>query len=206
MRLILASQSRRRADLLTAAGIGFEARPVDIDESPLPGEAPAAYVARLARAKAEAVRSDGAAVPVLGADTVVVVDGEALGKPVDDQDAIRMLRRLAGRVHEVMTGVALRVEQRTLECVETTEVRFLPMSEAEIAWYVATGEPHDKAGAYAIQGRGSVFIDRIVGSYSNVVGLPVATVYRMLRDVSAGGSRRGRPSVVRGVWRPDTGV
>lgn len=188
MRLILASKSPRRAELLTAAGIGFEVCAVDVDESPLPGEAPAAYVARLARTKAEAVRADAAVVPVLGADTVVVIDGEALGKPVNDEDAIRMLRRLAGRAHEVLTGIALRVEQRTLECVVVTEVRFLPMSDVEIAWYVSTGEPHDKAGAYAIQGRASRFVDRIIGSYSNVVGLPVATVYRLLREASVGGS------------------
>jgi septum formation protein len=129
---------------------------------------------------------------VLGADTVVVLDGDTLGKPVDDGDAARMLRRLSGRTHEVLTGVALCIAGRCLSAVERTAVEFAPLTDADIAWYVASGEPRDKAGAYAIQGRASRFVVRIDGSYSNVVGLPVATVHRLLTALTPDGE--GRPA------------
>lgn len=143
-------------------------------------------MARIAAAKARAV---GCRIPgsvILGADTAVVLDEEVLGKPRDDREAAAMLRRLSGRTHRVMTGVALRRGEEVVQEVAVTRVRFLRLSEAEVAWYVATGEPRDKAGAYAIQGLGSRFIEWIEGSYSNVVGLPVATVYRLLRAWGAG--------------------
>lgn len=183
MRLILASGSPRRAELLRAAGFVFDAQPQQVDERLLLGEEPAAHVLRLAREKALLADCRGPGTLVLAADTIVVIDGVVLGKPADDREAAQMLRRLSGRAHEVLTGVALRGDGRLIAEVERTAVRFLPLSEAEIAWYVATGEPRDKAGAYAIQGLGSRFVDRIDGSYSNVVGLPVARVYRMLREV-----------------------
>lgn len=182
MRLILASRSPRRAELLRAAGFEFEVIPTDVDERIGQGEPPGQYVVRVAAAKAWAVGARVSGAVVLAADTAVVLDGEVLGKPVDDDEARRMLRRLSGRAHHVMTGVALYRGGETVQDLVVTQVRFAPLSETEIAWYVATGEPRDKAGAYGIQGRGSRFIDWIEGSYSNVVGLPVATVYRLLRQ------------------------
>jgi septum formation protein len=170
--LILASRSPRRAELLTAAGIPFTVSTVDIDETPQSGEAPLDYVRRMAREKAAAVSGD----LVLAADTIVVVDGEILGKPNDRADAIRMLRQLSGREHEVITAVCL----RGFVHHEITRVRFTPMSEAEITGYVDSGEPLDKAGAYGIQGIASRYVESIEGSYSNVVGLPVALVWRLL--------------------------
>jgi len=178
--LVLASASPRRADLLRAAGINFAVRAADVDETRLAGEPPEAYVIRLARAKAAAVARGGES--VLGSDTTVVVGGEILGKPLDGPDAGRMLRLLSGRWHEVLTGVALRRRGEVRAEVATTRVKFAPLSAAEIEWYVATGEPFDKAGAYAIQGFGSRFVERIEGSYSNVVGLPVEVVYRMFKE------------------------
>jgi septum formation protein len=179
-RLVLASQSPRRAELLRAAGIDFDVRVADVDESVTAGESPHDYVRRLAVAKALAVVRDGHET-VLGADTTVVVEGEILGKPADARDAMRMLRLLSGRMHEVLTGVCVARGQDVDTRVARTSVEFLPLSDDEIAWYVATGEPMDKAGAYAIQGRVSRFVSRIDGSYSNVVGLPVSLVYQMLR-------------------------
>ncbi len=178
--LILASRSPRRSEILESAGIPFVVCPAEVDESVLPGETAGDYVRRVARAKAEAVEADPADV-VLGADTVVVVDSEILVKPADSRDAARMLRRLAGREHIVLTGVCLRRGQEFAEAAEQTQVRFLPLTENEIARYVASGEPLDKAGAYAIQGLASKYIDRIEGCYFNVVGLPVSQVYRLLR-------------------------
>jgi septum formation protein len=178
--LILASASPRRAELLRAAGFDFVIRPAEIDESARAGESPHDYVLRLAVEKARAVRWETGDV-VLGADTTVVVDDEMLGKPVDEADAIRMLRRLEGRSHQVLTGVCVASGDEVEGRVEVTEVEFLPMSAEEIAWYVATGEPMDKAGAYGIQGNCSRFISRINGSYANVVGLPVAAVHAMLK-------------------------
>jgi septum formation protein len=180
VRLVLASASPRRADLLRAADLSFEVDPVALDESPLPGEDPGAYVERLAFAKTRAgiCRNPGSV--VLGADTTVVLEGHLLGKPGNDEDARRMLQMLSGRTHRVLTGVAVSDGAREVAAVVSTQVRFLPLSQAEIDWYVATGEPQGKAGAYAIQGRASRFVDWIEGSYTNVVGLPVATVCQLL--------------------------
>jgi len=177
--LILASASPRRADLLAAAGFEFEVRPVEIDEQPREAETPADYVLRLAREKAAAASPASGAV-VLAADTSVVVDGQILGKPVDDEDACRMLRLLSGREHEVLTGIAIRHDGREASAVASTWVQFLPLTAEEITWYVASGEPRDKAGAYAVQGLASRFVAQIRGSYANVVGLPIALVYKLL--------------------------
>jgi septum formation protein len=181
--LILASASPRRAELLRQAGIAFEVMPADVDESTVAGERPADYVRRLAEAKAMAVAGRVGGALVLAADTTVVAGGEILGKPVDIADARRMLRALSGRTHDVLTAVTLgRRSPAVLETdVAITTVEFASVSEAEIEWYVGTGEPMDKAGAYAIQGLASRFVTRIAGSYSNVVGLPVALVYALLR-------------------------
>jgi septum formation protein len=204
--IVLASASPRRAELLAAAGIPFQVRAADVDERLEAGEDPERYVRRVATDKARAV---AAAVPgqaVLAADTVVLVDGEVLGKPRDAEDAKRMLRLLSGRTHHVLTAVTLLTrtgndaglnfrgeesrkfnpasflvdEPSGLDTeVAVTSVEFAPLDAREIDWYVATGEPADKAGAYAIQGLASRFVTRIDGSYSNVVGLPVALVYRL---------------------------
>jgi len=179
--LVLASSSPRRAELLRAAGIPFEIYPVAIDESVLRLEPPGEHVRRLARQKAQVAFAANAAAVILGADTIVVVGGEIMSKPRDSADAVRMLRLLSGREHEVLTGVALVAQRGTAVEVARTRVWVNPLSEDEIRDYVATGEPLDKAGAYAIQGLGSKFIDRIQGSYSNVVGLPVSLVYRLLK-------------------------
>lgn len=181
MRLILASASPRRSELLVAARIPFEVRPVEVDERPLDHETPEAYAIRVARDKAIAFGEAPADAVVLAADTTVVVDGEILGKPVDKADAARMLNRLSGRWHEVLSGFAFRHAGGEVTGVDRSRVHFLPLAEEEVRWYVGTGEPFGKAGAYAIQGLASRFIDRIEGSYSNVVGLPVSIVYRELR-------------------------
>ena len=178
--IILASRSPRRAELLTAAGISFEVLAADIDETPRADEAPAAYVERLAIEKARAVFLLRPEARVLGADTTVTIDGEILGKPVDEADALRMLRLLNGRPHEVHTGVALVSASGVRSAVDTTRVWFDLVTDEDISWYVGTGEPVDRAGAYAIQGYASRFIPRIEGSYSNVVGLPVALVSSIL--------------------------
>ena len=191
-RLILASASPRRAELLRAAGFDFIVRRAEVDESVRTGESPRGYVLRLALDKSQAVRRDAGDV-VLAADTTVVVDDEILGKPVDEADAVRMLRRLAGRSHLVLTGVCVLSGDAVESRVVTTEVEFLPMSEDEIAWYVATGEPMDKAGGYGIQGRCSRFVSRVAGSYTNVVGLPVAVVYDVLKQLNVTAGEFGRP-------------
>ena len=209
MRLILASASPRRAELLRAAGYTFDIVVADVDESIRPGESPSAYVRRLAADKSAAVSAAlkgrtttadtadlkirtttvvvqafrPADIVVLGADTTVVVDGEILGKPRDDQDGANMLRRLSGRTHQVLTGVSLRRGAYEVGRVETTDVAFRTLSDEDIAWYVASGEGRDKAGGYAIQGLASRFIQRIDGSYSNVVGLPVACVAELLPEI-----------------------
>lgn len=184
MQLILASASPRRAELLTAAGFSFEVRAADVDETPRPFEPPAEYALRVARDKAAAVarncRNSGTA--VLAADTVVVAGGQILGKPADDADARRMLETLSGAVHDVHTAVVLVTKTTERSELVTTRVRVLPLSDGEITWYIATGETRGKAGAYAIQGHAARFIDHIEGSWSNVVGLPLATVYRMLKE------------------------
>ena len=182
VRLILASASPRRADLLAAAGFAFDVQPVEIDERVLPAELPVVYVARLAIAKAREVARRNSGRPVLGADTAVVVDDRILGKPGNDREAAEMLRMLSGRSHDVLTGVALCLDDREAHEVSRTRVRFLHVSTAEVAWYVASGEPLDKAGGYAVQGLASRFVESIDGSYSNVVGLPVAAVYRLLKE------------------------
>ena len=181
--LVLASASPRRRELLTRAGIDFEADPADVDERSLPGESAEALVDRLARLKASATAQRHPDRPVLGADTVVVVDGDVLGKPADQGDAERMLRRLSGRQHEVLTGLALAWRGEMHSHLERTDVWIRDLGEAELAWYLASGEPMDKAGAYAIQGLASRFVTRVDGSYSNVVGLPVAAVVALLRRV-----------------------
>jgi septum formation protein len=196
MRLILASASPRRAALLGAAGYVFDVAPADVDESALPGETPEAYVLRVAAAKARAALQSFPGCAVLAADTTVVVDGDMLGKPSSDEDAARMLARLSGRTHEVMTGAVVAVAGRESATVVSTAVRFVPMSPADIAWYVATGEPADKAGAYAVQGLGGRFVEAVEGSYSNVVGLPLVEVGRLLEDLGVdrpGGSGGGGP-------------
>jgi septum formation protein len=187
MRLILASASPRRAELLTSGGFEFEIVPADVDESARPGEEAEPYALRVAKAKARHVaEADGAAGGiVLAADTVVVAGSRMMGKPEDESDAASMLKLLAGSVHDVLTAVVLRSAAREVAEVATTRVHFLPLSDDEIRWYIATGEPFGKAGAYAIQGRAARFIDRIEGSWSNVVGLPLASVHRLfaaLRD------------------------
>lgn len=190
--LILASHSPRRAELLRNAGFAFEVRPVHVDERIRSGESALEYVRRLAREKAvAALEGEAAGTVSLGADTTVVLDGDCLGKPVNEAEARQMLARLSGRSHQVMTGVCVAWVQRangveTLCEAEITEVEFATLSEAEIADYVATGEPMDKAGAYAIQGRASRWIPRIRGCYFNVVGLPVALTSALLKR--AGGS------------------
>lgn len=179
--IVLASASPRRSELLRAAGINFTVRVANVDESLQPNEAPDVYVARLARTKACAVAQPDEI--VLGADTTVVIGREIAGKPENVDDAKRMLQLLNGQWHEVMTGVSLVCNDETFTEVAVTRVKFSLMSEAEMDWYAASGEPDDKAGAYAIQGLASRFIERIEGSYSNVVGLPLEMVYRMLRKM-----------------------
>ncbi len=180
MALILASASPRRREILTNAGIEFTLRPASVDESLRDGESAEAHVRRLAGAKARAVWRQGET--VLGADTVVAVDDHVLGKPADDNDAARMLGLLSGRRHRVVTGVCFYNGDQARTEVEETCVEFLKLSAQEIADYIATGEPADKAGAYAIQGGASKFVSRIEGCYFNVVGLPIARVYRFIRS------------------------
>ena len=195
MRLVLASASPRRAELLRAAGFTFDVVPADVDERVHGAERAADYVRRLAEEKSAAAWGACVAsglggtddVVVLGADTSVVVDGEILGKPRDDREAAAMLRRLSGRRHEVMTGVSLRSKDGERGLLATTGVYMVDLREEEVAWYVASGEGRDKAGAYAIQGLASRFIPRIEGSYANVVGLPVAAVSILLRELASAG-------------------
>lgn len=179
--LILASQSPRRQELLRRSGFVFQLCPASIAETPLPGELPEEYVQRLANEKARAVEASPDDI-VLGADTVVVVDRLILEKPQNQADAARMLRLLSGREHEVLTGICLLSGEKLVLDLARTKVRFSPLSAREIRDYVASGEPMDKAGAYAIQGLASRFVERIEGCYFNVVGLPVSLVYRRLRD------------------------
>jgi septum formation protein len=186
MKLILASASPRRAQILRDAGFHFDAVPSPVDETPLPGESALDHVQRLADAKAElaAARVVGPAI-ILAADTVVTLDGRIFGKPRSTDDARYMLEQLSGRTHSVLTGVTLirlpDAERRSF--VESTQVHFAHLSAEEITRYLATGEPHDKAGAYAIQGRAGRYIPRIEGDYFNVVGLPLARVTQALADL-----------------------
>jgi len=203
--LVLASASPRRRELLTQAGYTFIVAPAHIPEDPFPGESPIAYVVRLAREKAEAVyaqlapnEADADATLVLGADTTVVApNGEILGKPVDAADAARMLRLLAGATHQVITGVAVVASGSLETAAEVTHVTMLTLSESEIADYIASGEPMDKAGAYAIQGHAARWIPRVHGCYFNVVGLPLALVSSMIE-----GARRRLDNTARAI--PET--
>jgi len=179
-KLVLASGSPRRAEILERAGWPHEVIVAGIDETLLPGEEAAAYVQRLARSKAEKVASGLEHGLVLGADTTVVVADQILGQPVDAADARRMLELLNAKWHEVLTGVALvRVGGETRVGYETTRVRFAEMSDEEIDWYLSTGEPFGKAGAYGIQGKASLFIEEIQGDYFNIMGLPIRLVYEL---------------------------
>jgi septum formation protein len=180
--LVLASASPRRRELLQSAGIAFEVHPADIPEKMLSGETAKDCAERLAREKALAVASQRPHDCVLGADTVVAIDGQILGKPANAADAARILRLLSGRNHQVITGVCLVVRGKSSVASETTLVTMSEITEKEIADYISSGEPMDKAGAYAIQGLASRWIPRIEGDYSNVVGLPVARVFQMLRE------------------------
>lgn len=215
MRLILASASPRRAEILRNAGFAFDVVAADVDETPREGERPEDYVRRLAMEKSAAVyaglkscatglkscatvgscAAEGDTVAqdfspadaiIIAADTTVVVDGAILAKPVDDRDAARMLRLLSGRSHEVLTGVSVRCGLRESGSVEKTAVRFAELSETEIGWYVTNGEGRDKAGGYAIQGLASRFVTGIEGSYANVVGLPISVVYKLLKPFETG--------------------
>jgi septum formation protein len=189
-KLLLASSSPRRSQILEMIGWPFELGPIEVDESLRDGESAREYVARLAEAKARASAAVHTHRPVLAADTTVVVDGHILAKPADVEDGKRMLRLLQGRWHQVLTAIALLSEATAEVDVEMTEVRFAPMSEAEIDWYVETGEPMDKAGAYAIQGKGSRFIEGIKGDYFNVMGLPVRMLYELIKGQTIDLSRR----------------
>jgi septum formation protein len=192
MRLVLASASPRRPDLLRAAGFDFGTFAADVDERVRPNESPAEYVQRLASEKSAAASTHvGRDVIVLGADTAVVVDGLILGKPRDDEESAGMLRQLSGRRHDVMTGISLRAGSRERRHVETTAVYFAMLSDEDVAWYVRSGEGRDKAGAYAIQGLASRFIPRIEGSYANVVGLPIAAVCELMRSIETARQHSG---------------
>jgi nucleoside triphosphate pyrophosphatase len=181
--LVLASKSPRRQQILRGAGIPFVVRAAGVPEERRLGESPADYVRRLAEEKAFAVPLLPGEV-VLGADTVVVIDDLVLEKPRDSSDAMRMLALLSGREHAVITGICLRSESRSVVDIATTQVRFVPLTQDEVERYVASGEPMDKAGAYAIQGLASKFIDRIEGCYFNVVGLPISLVYRHWKELA----------------------
>lgn len=183
-KLILASSSPRRAEILNIVGWPFQVQVAGIDETQKAGEPPHEYVQRLALEKAAAVAAKQSSGLVLGADTTVVVQGELLGQPCDDDDARRMLSLLSGRWHDVLTGVALvPVTGKSNVSYATSRVLFAEMSDAEIDWYVRTGEPRGKAGAYAIQGQAALFIREIEGEYFNIVGLPIRLVYEMASEM-----------------------
>ncbi|WP_243370567.1 Maf family nucleotide pyrophosphatase [Geotalea sp. SG265] len=185
--IVLASASPRRVELLASAGIDFQVMPGDVDESLMPGESPEEHVLRLARSKAETVAGKGHGRFFIGADTIVVCDGEIMGKPADSADAERMLKKLSGVAHEVITGFAV-IDRETgnisAEAVRT-KVFFKRLRDGEIAAYIGTGCPFDKAGAYAIQGGAGHMVQKIEGSYSNVVGLPLCEVVEALRKMGA---------------------
>ena len=186
LKVVLASGSPRRHHLLKLIGVDHEVIPADLDESRLPGEKPDSHAERLARAKSAAIAADRAESLVIGADTIVVVDQHILGKPRDVADAARMLRMLSNRSHIVMTAVAVTLGGRTISLVEKVTVSFRDLTEDEIARYIATGEPMDKAGAYGIQGYGATIVDRVNGDYFAVMGLAVNRLVRLLRDVGLG--------------------
>ncbi|HUN71445.1 MAG TPA: Maf family protein [Steroidobacteraceae bacterium] len=180
--ICLASMSPRRRELLAQIGVPHTVVAAHVDESLLPGEVPADYVARLARLKAATVRRRGEVLPVLAADTTVVLEGSVYGKPAGRADGIEMLESLAGRTHQVLTAVALATEQSVALRVNCSSVRFRNIERAELEAYWETGEPHDKAGGYAIQGYGAVFVTALSGSYSGVMGLPLFETAELLRD------------------------
>lgn len=182
-RLILASQSPRRRELLTLIGLVHDVVPADLDESLLPGESPSGHAERLARAKAAAIALLHLEAVVVGADTIVVLDGQVLGKPRDPLDATRMLRMLSGRTHTVLTAVAVARGAMLVAAVESVEVTFRALSDTCIASYLATGEPMDKAGSYGIQGYGATLVERIHGDYFAVMGLALGTLVELLRSV-----------------------
>ncbi len=193
--ICLASNSPRRRELLSQIGVPHIVMAADIDESVLPGEPPRQYVTRLAREKALAVRQTGQPLPVLAADTTVVVDGRVFGKPRDRADAIYMLSELSGRSHDVLTAVALASSRGIGECLNSSTVCFRKISAEECAAYWETGEPRDKAGGYAIQGLGAVFVESLTGSYSAVMGLPLFETGELLRSAGVeywNGSSQGR--------------
>lgn len=181
--VILASQSPRRRELLTLVGIPHVVRPADIDERYLAGEEPAAHAERLARGKAAVIATDEPDAVVIGSDTIVVVDGDVLGKPRDEHHAAQMLRRLANRSHTVMTAIAVRWRGVERSAVEQVTVTFGPLDDAMIRAYIATGEPMDKAGAYGIQGYGATIVTRVDGDYFSVMGLPVHRMVQLLREL-----------------------
>lgn len=182
-RVILASQSPRRTELLRVIGLAHEVRPADIDETQLPDEDPVPHAERLARGKALRLAAEFPGAVVIGADTIVVLDGQILGKPADAEEARRTLTRLSGRTHSVHTAIAVARGNALASAVESVEVTFLPLAEGEIEAYVATGEPADKAGAYGIQGHGAALVERIHGDYFAVMGLPLSRLVRLLREV-----------------------
>jgi septum formation protein len=183
LRVILASQSPRRRELLALIGITHEVRPADIDETYFPGEKPAAHAERLARGKCAVIAEREPDALVIGSDTIVVVDGDVLGKPADEADAAHMLRRLSGRSHVVVTAVAVSWRGETRSAVEEVNVTFHSLSDGDIAAYIATREPMDKAGAYGIQGYGATIVERVDGDYFAVMGLPLQLVVRVLREL-----------------------
>lgn len=178
---VLASASPRRRQLLEQIGARFRVHPADVDERRLPGESPREYVLRLARAKARSVAAEAAPLPVLGSDTTVVADGRVMGKPADENDAVTMLMALSGRSHQVLTAVAMVDEEHCEWRLSETDVTFCRLDEALCRRYWRTGEPWDKAGGYAIQGLGAVLVEQIRGSYSGVVGLPLAPTRELLQ-------------------------
>lgn len=180
-RVILASASPRRRELLTLVGIPHEVRPADIDETYLAGEVPRQHALRLAREKAERISEPDAV--VIGSDTIVVIDGEVLGKPASEEDALRMLRRLSGRSHTVITAVAVAWKGRVVADAESVDVTFHALSDAEIRGYIATREPMDKAGAYGIQGYGATIVARVDGDYFAVMGLPLQRMVQLMREL-----------------------
>jgi septum formation protein len=183
LRVILASQSPRRRELLSLVGIGHEVRPADIDETYLAGEKPAPHAERLARGKCAVIAEREPDALVIGSDTIVVVDGDVLGKPKDEGDAAHMLRRLSGRTHIVVTAVAVAWKGETRSAVEEVNVTFHSLSDDDIAAYIATREPMDKAGAYGIQGFGATIVERVDGDYFAVMGLPLQLLVRVLREL-----------------------
>jgi nucleoside triphosphate pyrophosphatase len=194
VRIILASQSPRRRELLSLIGIPHDVRPADLDETVWPGEVPTAHVERLARSKAEAIARREPGAVVIGADTIVVLDGDILGKPNDVLEAAATLRRLSGRTHTVHTAVAVARNGQTVSGVESVEVTFRPLTDVQVEAYVATGEPMDKAGAYGIQGYGAVIVERVHGDYFAVMGLALGRLVGLLEQVGVS-YRFGAPPV-----------